>query len=111
MRYLPPSPGAYNSQASGTEWGGDLRTLAKGPGPDIPAPPFLLLLPWEGEALGRRDRKGKWPEAQTQPPSLPAGPCSNPRPGEGTGRARSTQADQESPAQGSGVQQVWPGIT
>lgn len=63
---IPPQPqGAYNSQdiGSGAEWGGCLRTAAKGHGLDIPAPPFLLLLQ-EGEALAGRGRKGKWLDAQ-----------------------------------------------
>lgn len=79
----PTQPGgAYNSQGtgSGAERGRYLRTLAKGPGSGIPAPPFLLLLLQEGEALGGRGRKGKLLEAQLQPPSLSARPWSNPSP-------------------------------
>lgn len=36
-------------------------------GPGIPAPPFLLLLLWEGEASGGRGRKGKQLDGQLQP--------------------------------------------
>ncbi|KAB1264500.1 hypothetical protein Cadr_000020259 [Camelus dromedarius] len=50
----------------------------QGPSPDIPAPPFLLLLLQEGEALGGRGRKGKQLDIQLQP--LSTGPCSSPSP-------------------------------
>lgn len=46
---------------------------------DIPAPPFLLLLLQEGEALGGRSRKEKWLDTQLQA-SLSAGPLQQPQP-------------------------------
>lgn len=62
-RRSPPSPRRREeptTQGTGSEaeWGRYLRILANGPGPGIPAPPFLQLLQ-EGEALGGRGRKGK----------------------------------------------------
>lgn len=104
---------APREQALG-QWDGCLRTLAKGPGPGIPAPPFLLPRLQEGEALGGTGRKGK--QLDTQPwPALSAGPCSSPgKPrtplpdlGQQGTSLRVDSGRPGEPSQGARVQQVW----
>lgn len=78
-----PTLEAYDSQStgSGAEWSRCLRTLAEGPGPDIPPHLsccccFRRARPWEGR------QEGEEAEPQLQP-SPPDGPAAAPAPGGG----------------------------